>query len=43
MQGLNGKELEGRTLTVNEAKPREHVGSPAAPAGKPARAVSAHT
>ena len=23
MQGLNGKELEGRTLTVNEAKPRE--------------------
>ena len=23
IQGLNGKELEGRTLTVNEAKPRE--------------------
>ena len=23
MQGLNGKELEGRALTVNEAKPRE--------------------
>jgi RNA recognition motif-containing protein len=21
--GLNGKELQGRTLTVNEAKPRE--------------------
>ena len=24
MQGLNGKELEGRALTVNEAKPREN-------------------
>ena len=23
MQGLQGKELNGRTLTVNEAKPRE--------------------
>jgi len=23
MQGLNGKELTGRALTVNEAKPRE--------------------
>jgi len=23
MQGLHGKELDGRTLTVNEAKPRE--------------------
>jgi len=23
IQGLQGKELEGRTLTVNEAKPRE--------------------
>jgi RNA recognition motif-containing protein len=23
MQGLNGKELDGRALTVNEAKPRE--------------------
>jgi len=23
IQGLDGKELEGRTLTVNEAKPRE--------------------
>ena len=23
MQGLQGKELDGRTLTVNEAKPRE--------------------
>ena len=23
IQGLNGKELEGRALTVNEAKPRE--------------------
>jgi len=23
IQGLNGKELDGRTLTVNEAKPRE--------------------
>jgi RNA recognition motif-containing protein len=23
MQGLQGKELEGRTLTVNEARPRE--------------------
>ena len=25
--GLNGKELQGRTLTVNEAKPREERGS----------------
>ena len=24
--GLNGKELDGRTLTVNEAKPREDRG-----------------
>jgi RNA recognition motif-containing protein len=24
--GLNGKELQGRTLTVNEAKPREDRG-----------------
>jgi len=23
IQGLNGKEIEGRALTVNEAKPRE--------------------
>jgi RNA recognition motif-containing protein len=23
LQGLNGKELDGRALTVNEAKPRE--------------------
>jgi len=23
IQGLQGKELEGRTLTVNEARPRE--------------------
>ena len=23
IQGLHGKELDGRTLTVNEAKPRE--------------------
>jgi cold-inducible RNA-binding protein len=23
MQGLNGKDLDGRALTVNEAKPRE--------------------
>jgi RNA recognition motif-containing protein len=23
VQGLNGKELDGRALTVNEAKPRE--------------------
>ena len=23
IQGLNGKELDGRALTVNEAKPRE--------------------
>ena len=23
IQGLNGRELEGRALTVNEAKPRE--------------------
>ena len=23
MQGLNGKELDGRAFTVNEAKPRE--------------------
>lgn len=24
IQGLNGKELQGRTLTVNEARPREN-------------------
>ncbi len=23
IEGMNGKELDGRTLTVNEAKPRE--------------------
>jgi RNA recognition motif-containing protein len=28
MQGLQGKELDGRTLTVNEAKPREPRGEP---------------
>ena len=28
MQGLQGKELAGRTLTVNEAKPREPRGEP---------------
>ena len=26
IQALNGKEIEGRTLTVNEAKPREDRG-----------------
>ncbi|HEV3081345.1 MAG TPA: RNA-binding protein [Gemmataceae bacterium] len=26
IQALNGKEVEGRTLTVNEAKPREEHG-----------------
>ena len=26
IQGLNGKELDGRALTVNEAKPREDRG-----------------
>jgi hypothetical protein len=26
IQALNGKEVEGRTLTVNEAKPREDRG-----------------
>jgi RNA recognition motif-containing protein len=26
IQALNGKEFEGRTLTVNEAKPREERG-----------------
>ena len=26
IEGLNGKELEGSTLTVNEAKPRENRG-----------------
>jgi RNA recognition motif-containing protein len=24
IQGLNGKEMQGRTLTVNEARPREN-------------------
>ena len=28
MQGLQGKELAGRTLTVDEAKPREPRGEP---------------
>ena len=28
IQGLQGKELAGRTLTVNEAKPREPRGEP---------------
>ena len=28
IQGVQGKELEGRTLTVNEAKPREPRGEP---------------
>ena len=32
--GLQGKELEGRTLTVNKAKPREPVVNRADPAGK---------
>ena len=31
IQGLNGKELEGRALTVNEAKPREPTEKPAHP------------
>ena len=28
IQGVQGKELAGRTLTVNEAKPREPRGEP---------------
>ena len=28
IQGLNGKELQGRTVTVNEARPRETGGRP---------------
>ena len=35
LAGRQGTELAGRTLTVNEAKPR--AGSPAGPAGKYAR------
>ena len=31
IQGLQGKELEGRTLTVNEAKPREPRREPSRP------------
>ena len=31
IQGLNGKELEGRALTVNEAKPREPRREPSRP------------
>ena len=31
MQGLNGKELDGRALTVNEAKPREPRREPSRP------------
>jgi RNA recognition motif-containing protein len=27
IQGMNGKELQGRALTVNEARPRESGGS----------------
>ena len=31
MAGLNGTELGGRTLTVNEARPREERGGPRRP------------
>ena len=31
MQGLQGKELDGRALTVNEAKPREPRREPSRP------------
>ena len=31
IQGLQGKDLEGRTLTVNEAKPREPRREPSRP------------
>lgn len=31
--GLNGRELQGRTLTVNEARPREDRGSRGASSG----------
>ena len=31
IQGLNGKELDGRALTVNEAKPREPRREPGRP------------
>ena len=31
LQGLNGKDLQGRALTVNEAKPREPRREPTRP------------
>ena len=31
LQGLNGKDLQGRALTVNEAKPREPRREPSRP------------
>ena len=31
IQGLNGKDLQGRALTVNEAKPREPRREPSRP------------
>ena len=34
IQGLNGKDLKGRALTVNEAKPRARGASPAGRVGK---------
>ena len=34
IQALNGKELDGRTLTVNEAKPREERGFDRAGSGR---------
>lgn len=33
IEGLNGKELKGRTLTVNEARPREEGGGKRGPRG----------
>ncbi len=36
LQALNGKELDGRTLTVNEAKPREERGGGRAGSGRTA-------
>jgi len=34
---LNGKEIDGRTLTVNEARPRENGGNSGRPARRPSR------
>ena len=38
---MNGQQLQGRTLTVNEAKPREDARGPAAVAAAVTAAVAA--